>query len=239
MAPIPIARRRDPDGDGPPSAEGKILLLPVPAGALTSRDASCDPRPRRGESVERPGAVAAEQLYREHRSLMLAYARRCLRDEDAAKDAVSDAFERFMKAEPTLRSKAPEVARAYLFTILRNRLATPPRATVPFEEEMGGVQAEVEAEVASPSSAATPEELRQAITLLPESLRTPLLLFHFERMSHRQISEAMKISTLAVAMRLFKARRKLRVVLLQVLAQRGLDFDPQRDPGPRSGRGRR
>ena len=157
--------------------------------------------------------MAVEDLYSDLREIMLAYARRCLRDEEAAKDVVSESFMRLIQAEGSLRSRAPEVARAYLFTILRNRIATPRRTTVSFEEWMAPMQEADEADAASRSARVPPEELRRAIERLPESERTPLLLFHFRRLSHKEIASVMGISALAVTMRLFKARRKLRTML--------------------------
>ena len=207
-------------------------------GALTSRGILWEPANGCTNPLQGGGAVAVGDLYRDLHAIMFAYARRCLRDEKAAEDVVQDSFERFLKAEKSLRSRAPEVMRAYLFTILRNRIAEPRRPTVAFDEEMGQIEAEVEAEASSPSASTTPEDLRQAIELLPEPLRTPLVLFHFQRLSHKQIADHMRITALAVAMRLFKARRKLRTILFAVLARRGADFeDPQRAARKRSTRG--
>ena len=158
--------------------------------------------------------MAVEDLYSDLREIMLAYARRCLRDEEAAKDVVSESFLRLIQAEGSLRSKAPEVVRAYVFTILRNRIATPRRTTVTFEEWMAPMQEADEAEAVAYSARVPPEQLQQAIERLPEAERTPLLLFHFKRLSHKEIATAMGLSSLAVTMRLFRARRKLRAMLV-------------------------
>ena len=52
-------------------------------------------------------------------------------------------------------------------------------------------------------------EVEHAIQSLPETLRTPLLLFAIEGLSQAEISEVMKISAKAVEMRIYRARRKV------------------------------
>lgn len=60
-----------------------------------------------------------------------------------------------------------------------------------------------------------PEEtgLKAAIDVLPETLRTPLLLFYMENYSEREIAQSLNISLVAVKNRLFRARQKLKVAL--------------------------
>jgi DNA-directed RNA polymerase specialized sigma24 family protein len=87
------------------------------------------------------------------------------------------------------------------------------------------------------------EDLQAAIVRLPEGLRTPLLLAIFERVSHRAIAERMSISTLAVTMRLFRAKRTLKRILEEQRAQRavqgGAAAPDQGQPAARSARGAR
>jgi RNA polymerase sigma-70 factor (ECF subfamily) len=146
---------------------------------------------------------------------MLAWAKRSLGSDAEAQDAVGEAFERLIAAGPRLRSQEPAVARAYLYTILRHRVARPRRLIVELSDEMAIVVAEAEAE---PEWADTGDaELKAAIARLPVGLRTPLLLAYFERLPHKRIAERMSITTLAVTMRLFKAKRKLKSLITEGL----------------------
>ena len=52
-------------------------------------------------------------------------------------------------------------------------------------------------------------ELAEAINLLPEKLRTPLLLKYSESYSEKEVAETMQISIPAVKNRLYRARKTL------------------------------
>ena len=53
-------------------------------------------------------------------------------------------------------------------------------------------------------------ELREAIDLLPESLRTPLLLHYMERFNEKETATALGITVVAVKNRLYRARKALK-----------------------------
>ncbi len=55
-----------------------------------------------------------------------------------------------------------------------------------------------------------PSELQEAITLLPEILRTPLLLKYMEGFSEKETARILNIPVTAVKNRLFRARRALK-----------------------------
>jgi RNA polymerase sigma-70 factor, ECF subfamily len=162
----------------------------------------------------------AEALYRKSREGMLAWARRCLRSDADAQDVVSESFARLLKARARspLRSEEPMVLRAYLFRTLRNCISTPRRTPVPLEDDMLVVPAEPEPLPASERTSLA--DLQEAISRLPASLRTPLLLAFFEGMPHREIAQRMSITTGAVALRIHKAKRRLERQLRGLLAER-------------------
>ena len=56
-------------------------------------------------------------------------------------------------------------------------------------------------------------QVRKAIASLPEELRTPLILFEYEELSHAQIGAILKCSPKAVETRLYRARGRLRQLL--------------------------
>ena len=53
-------------------------------------------------------------------------------------------------------------------------------------------------------------ELREAIDLLPESLRMPLLLHYMERFNEKETAGALGITVVAVKNRLYRARKALK-----------------------------
>jgi RNA polymerase sigma-70 factor, ECF subfamily len=62
-------------------------------------------------------------------------------------------------------------------------------------------------------------EVRVAIAALPEDLRSPLLLFEYECLSHAEIGAVLGCSAKAVETRLYRARNLLRKSLSGVLQQ--------------------
>lgn len=162
----------------------------------------------------------AESLYRKSREGMLAWARRCLRSDADAQDMVSESFARLLRAgaRSPLRSEEPMVLRAYLFRTLRNCISTPRRTQVPIEDDMLVAPAEPEPLPASERTSLA--DLQEAISGLPASLRTPLLLAYFEGLPHREIAQRMSITTGAVALRIHKAKRRLERQLRALLSER-------------------
>ncbi len=56
-------------------------------------------------------------------------------------------------------------------------------------------------------------QVRQAIASLPDELRTPLILFEYEDLSHAQVGAILGCSAKAVETRLYRARARLRSLL--------------------------
>jgi RNA polymerase sigma-70 factor (ECF subfamily) len=61
------------------------------------------------------------------------------------------------------------------------------------------------------------QQIREAVEELPHDLRTAVLLFEFEGMSHAEIATVLKCSTKAVETRLYRARKQLRERLKPLL----------------------
>ncbi|HAQ36817.1 MAG: RNA polymerase subunit sigma-24 [Maricaulis sp.] len=137
---------------------------------------------------------------------------RMLTDAGDAEDATQETFvalhrnlHRYDPARPFL---------AWLFQIARNKGRDRIRRRVALQWISGDPALEERA-----SDAPSPErevsdrgvlaEVEHAIQSLPETLRTPLLLFAIEGLSQAEISEVMKISAKAVEMRIYRARRKV------------------------------
>lgn len=122
-----------------------------------------------------------------------------LRQEADCRDAVQQTL---MKAWAARDRVDPARFKAYLTRILinecrniqRHHMRVSPMAEVP------------ESEAPSP-----PEEtaLGAAISLLTETLRTPLLLFYMENYTEKETAQALGITVAAVKNRLYRARRAL------------------------------
>lgn len=122
-----------------------------------------------------------------------------LRQEADCRDAVQQTL---MKAWAARDRVDPARFKAYLTRILinecrniqRHHMRVSPMAEVP------------ESEAPSP-----PEEtaLGEAISLLTETLRTPLLLFYMENYTEKETAQALGITVTAVKNRLYRARRAL------------------------------
>jgi RNA polymerase sigma-70 factor (ECF subfamily) len=167
--------------------------------------------------------AAYEELVRDYGGRMLAVARRFLRSEEDARDAVQDAFlsafrgvERFEGSAQVSTWLHRIVVNASLMK-LRTRRRKPEQ---PIEELLPSfVEDGHMAAPASPwrSEQLDPVERRQlaavlqdAIEALPESYRNVLLLRDIEELDTEETAKAMGISPGAVKTRLHRARQALR-----------------------------
>ncbi|MGI6687447.1 MAG: RNA polymerase sigma factor [Christensenellales bacterium] len=123
-----------------------------------------------------------------------------LRHEADCRDAVQQAL---MKAWAARDRVDPDRFRAYLTRIVVNecRNIQRRRQRVYPVAEMPDTEAVYQPEKS---------ELAEAIQLLPESLRTPLLLFYMENYTEKETARALGITVTAVKNRLFRARRALK-----------------------------
>ncbi len=170
-------------------------------------------------------AAAYEQVVRDSGGRMLAVARRILADENEAQDAVQDAFvsafRNIDKFEGTsqiatwlhritvnaclmrLRKKRrlDEVSLDSLLPAFRND-GYPAHATGPWRPEPTGEEL-----------AETRENVRQAISRLPEHYRIVLVLRDIEGLDTAQAADLLGTTEAAVKIRLHRARQALRELL--------------------------
>jgi RNA polymerase sigma-70 factor (ECF subfamily) len=59
----------------------------------------------------------------------------------------------------------------------------------------------------------SPEQVREAVTRLPDELRCAFERFAFERKSYKEISAELGVPVATVGTRVLRARRRLRVLL--------------------------
>lgn len=147
--------------------------------------------------------ISDEQFTRETMELSPALYRlsmSILRHEADCRDAVQQAL---VNAWAVRGRVDPARFRAYLTRIVVNECRNIQRQ----RQRVSPV-----AELPETGAAWQPEEteLGAAISLLPENLRTPLLLFYMENYTEKETARALGISVTALKNRLFRARRALK-----------------------------
>jgi len=169
---------------------------------------------------------AFEQLVRSTSGPLLAAARRILRNEDDAREAVQNAFVRAFQALSHFREESR--ISTWLHRILINEALMKLRSRARSEEESlesllpafledghrrnPGSDWSESAEAAL-ERAETAAIVSRAIDRLPESYRTVLLLRDIEGMSNNEIAEMLGVSGNVVKVRVHRARQALRTLL--------------------------
>lgn len=168
-----------------------------------------------------------------HASALLAVARRLLRNDDEAREAVQDAFLSAYKARGGFEG-ASRVStwlhRIVVNTCLMRLRARSRRPEIPMTEWLPAFKADGHHETtfADWSNAAYAmlereelcAEVRRAIDCLPESARAVLLLRDIEGVPLEEIAAMLAITPNAVKIRVHRARQALRTLLDPSLAGR-------------------
>ncbi len=177
------------------------------------------------EALRAGDASAYETLVRRESGRMLAVARRFLRQEDDARDAVQDAFLQAFRALPRFAGEARLgtwlhriVVNASLMKLRsrRRRPEEPIDALLPVFED--GHHAAYVAEWRDGADtllerAETRAFVRACIDALPESYRTVLLLRDVEELDTDEAARALELTPNALKVRLHRARQALRTLL--------------------------
>jgi RNA polymerase sigma-70 factor (ECF subfamily) len=170
--------------------------------------------------------VAFEALVRREGPRLLAVARRLLRSEDDARDAVQDAFVSALRSLPGFSGRCQVSTWLHRITVnaalmkLRTRRRKPedpiedllPR----FLEDGHHARHPHEWRDTAEALLASHEDrefVRAAIDRLPESYRTVLLLRDIEELDTAEAAEALGVSDNVVKVRLHRARQALRTLL--------------------------
>jgi RNA polymerase sigma-70 factor (ECF subfamily) len=177
------------------------------------------------EGLRAGDEAAFETVVRRHGGRMLSVARRILRDEAEAEEAVQEAFLQLHRKAAEFREESRlstwlhrVVVNAALMRI-RRRKARPEES---IEEQLprfasNGHHAAAVAPWKSAEEVLavreTRELVRDAIDSLPETHRTVLLLRDIEELSTREAAELLELSENAVKVRLHRARLALRELL--------------------------
>jgi RNA polymerase sigma-70 factor (ECF subfamily) len=185
-----------------------------------SADAALLERLRAGEDA------AYAQLVQENTARMLAVARRYLRSEDDARDAVQDAFLSAFRALGKFQAQSRLSTWLHRITVnaslmkLRTRRRRPEESIddlLPRFFETGELSADVQPWNEAADALLETNENRQlvveAIERLPEKYRTVLMLRDIEDYNTEETASALDLSIPAVKTRLHRARQALKALL--------------------------
>jgi RNA polymerase sigma-70 factor, ECF subfamily len=221
------------------SDEISDISAPDAESSLASPAVPVAPQPSESISAERAFVArlkagdddAYEELVRTRGGQMLAVARRMLRDEDAARDAVQDAFLSAFRAiqrfdgHSQLSTWLHRIVVNAALMRMRSRQRKPEQSIEPmlprFAED--GHHAEpvlswAESGACQLEAEETQALVRAGIDELPDGYRTVLVMRDIEGLSTREAAELLGATENAVKLRLHRARQALAVVIKQRLA---------------------
>jgi RNA polymerase sigma-70 factor, ECF subfamily len=140
---------------------------------------------------------------------LLGYAYRLCGQMSEAEDLTQETFLLAQNRFSQLREA--ERARAWLFRILRNAYLLRLRD----DKQRNWISIDSTAEIAcnalnEDKFDLAPHQLQEALNDLPESYRTPLILFYFEDFTYREIADQMDLPLGTVMSRLARAKQFLR-----------------------------
>ena len=155
-----------------------------------------------------------------HRPALAERARRLCRGRLDADDLVQDTLERALRAADQIRE--PRAVRSWLFTILTHVFIDRVRSlrAAPQAEVFSDVMADDEPIEAEPWTKLSLEDLQRALAHLPADARVVFIAHCVHGKPYQTIATELGIPRGTVGTRLLRARRVLRRVLTQVLAER-------------------
>lgn len=166
---------------------------------------------------------AFESLFRQHQAEVYSWIMRIVRDPAAAEDLTIETFWRIYRAharfEPDRSFGA--WARRIATNVAIDFLKTTRAHETPLDESFVASTRVSPSDFNPAMQHETRERTRRAFQQLPAKLRAVAVLSLIEDVPHREIAEALNISTAAVKSRLFRAVRILR----RKLANLGTSYD--------------
>jgi RNA polymerase sigma-70 factor, ECF subfamily len=171
--------------------------------------------------------AALNALMDRHSERLLHYLLRQLGNETDAADLAQESFVRVYQHRA--RFNPAQKFSTWLYAIATNLVRDRfrwhqrhPQVSLDAERDQAGSMLETLPDAAASASEqmAAEEragEVRAAVESLPEELRTPLILFEYENLSHAEIGAVMSCTAKAVETRLYRARNHLRKRLAGLL----------------------
>jgi RNA polymerase sigma-70 factor (ECF subfamily) len=187
------------------------------------------------EALRRAEPEAYEELLRVHGGRLLAVARRLLRHDEDARDAVQEAFLLAFRGLPSFAGRCrlgTWLHRIVVNTALMKIRRRDRRPEAPIDDLLpeylpdGHHAVEYdEWRLPAPQRLLRDEvrtQVRAAIDRLPESYRTVLLLRDIDEMDTQEVAALLGVTPNAVKIRLHRARQALRTLLDPVFAERSV-----------------
>lgn len=209
-------------------------------GETTTPTRAGEPRPAAGADEERAllaalragDELAYQQLVRRYGGRLLAVARRLLRSEEEARDALQEAFVQAFRGLARFEGQSRLstwlhriVVNAALMRLRsrRSRPEEPLEPLLPDFQQDGHTVRRFASWCADPEQLASRAEIRRrvraAIDRLPESARTVLVLRDLEELDTAEVATRLGVTANAVKIRLHRARQALRELLERELPE--------------------
>jgi RNA polymerase sigma-70 factor (ECF subfamily) len=167
-----------------------------------------------------PGSQrTVQRLVEDHYASLYRYAFRLSGCAADAEDLTQEAFCTAQLKWSQLRD--PGRVRPWLFSIVRNSYLHRLRERRHEQSLSLDGLGDVPEPPPGPLPEVGPEQLQEALSAMPETFRTPLILYYFEDFSYRDIAEQMELPIGTVMSRLSRAKTFLRARLQTVRENEG------------------
>lgn len=166
------------------------------------------------EKLKQKDVLACKQLYLQYADAMYNVCVRILQHQTEAEDALQEAFIKIFnnieqyRNESSIGSWMKQIVTNTCLNALRKKKVVLNELDENIEISENDDEDESENDF-------TTEEIKDAIEELPQGYRVIFNLFMFENYAHKQIAEMLEISESTAKSQLFKAKRKLKEILLQ------------------------
>ncbi len=165
------------------------------------------------EKLKQKDVLACKQLYLQYADAMYNVCLRILQHQAEAEDALQEAFIKVFnniqqyRNESSIGSWIKQIVTNTCLNVLKKR-------KILFNELDDNVElSETESENNNETNFSI-DDIKKAIEELPQGYRVVFNLYMFEDYSHRQIADMLEISESTAKTQLFKAKRKLKELLL-------------------------
>lgn len=166
------------------------------------------------ERLKQKEVLACKQLYMQYADAMFNICKRILQDTTQAEDALQDGFIKIFehihqfRNESSIGSWMKQIITNTCLNILKKK-------KIIWQELDEKSESESESESDGDAINFTIDEIKNAIEKLPNGYRVVFNLFMFENYSHLEIAKMLEITESTSKSQLFKAKKKLKEILVQ------------------------
>ena len=172
------------------------------------------------EKLKQKDVLACKQLYLQYADAMYNLCIRILQHQAEAEDALQEAFIKIFNNIHQYRNESS--IGSWMKQIVTNTcLNVMKKKKIAFDELKDDMSESESDNVSENENNFTIEEIKTAIEELPQGYRVVFNLFMLEDYSHKQIADMLEISESTAKTQLFKAKRKLKELLIAKKRQHG------------------